>query len=271
MSKEIVKPKIDIIFRMIFGDIKNRDMLKRFISDVLSIPYDDIVDLEILNVEIPPDTVDGKLSRMDIRLSLKYHVVDIEIQLRNNGDTEERFLFYWARNYSEDLKRGDTYSQIRKGIVLSILNYNLFDGTEEYHSKFVPMEENRHTILTDKMEIHICELPKVRTSKDEGDPKKLWMQFIDAESEEELDMLANVQVPEIQKGIEIVKTLSSDKLVRERARAREDAIRDYNSAIEFATRKGMEKGRTDILDALRKMGIDESALRAAEEAVIKAA
>lgn len=45
---------------------------------------------------------------------------------------------------------------------------------------------------------------------------------------------------------------------------REDSIRDYNSTMEFAG-KDME----NILDAMRRMGIDEATVRAVEEAVIQ--
>ena len=35
---EIVKPKLDIIFKRIFGDVKNKEIVMRFLSDILDIP-----------------------------------------------------------------------------------------------------------------------------------------------------------------------------------------------------------------------------------------
>ena len=35
---EIVKPKLDIIFKRIFGDVKNKEIVMRFLSDMLEIP-----------------------------------------------------------------------------------------------------------------------------------------------------------------------------------------------------------------------------------------
>ena len=35
---EIVKPKIDIIFKRIFGEEKNKEIVMRFLSDILEIP-----------------------------------------------------------------------------------------------------------------------------------------------------------------------------------------------------------------------------------------
>ena len=35
---EIVKPKLDIIFKRIFGEEKNKEIVMRFLSDILEIP-----------------------------------------------------------------------------------------------------------------------------------------------------------------------------------------------------------------------------------------
>lgn len=250
MAQEILKPKTDILFKLIFADEKNGDMLKRFLSDTLDIPYDEISDIQIENSEIPPDKIDGKLSRMDIRMTVGNRAIDVEVQLRNRGDFVERSLFYWSKLYSRGLNSGDSYSELRKGIVLNLIDFILFDDTDEFYSKFVPMEEKRHTLLSDKMEIHFYELPKVSMSEDSNEPKKMWMQFMNADSEEDLIMLERTEIPEIQKGVNIIKDLSADAILRERIRAREDAERDYYSAMSSA----VKRGRSDLLSQLLAAG-----------------
>ena len=39
---EIVKPKLDIIFKRIFGDVKNKEIVMRFLSDLLEINRESI-------------------------------------------------------------------------------------------------------------------------------------------------------------------------------------------------------------------------------------
>lgn len=55
-------------------------------------------------------------------------------------------------------------------------------------------------------------------------------------------MLERTGINEIKKGVKIVKDLSSDALIRERVRARENAIRDYDSAMNNAIKRGMKQG-----------------------------
>ena len=266
MAYEILKPKTDILFKMIFADENNGDMLKRFLSDTLDIPYDEISDIQIENSEIPPDNIGGKLSRMDIRMTVGDRAIDVEVQLRNKGDFVERSLFYWAKLYSRDLNSGDSYSELRKGIVLNLIDFILFDDTDEFYSKFLPLEEKRHTLLSDKMEIHFYELPKVSMKEGANEPKKMWMQFMNADSEEDLIMLGRTEIPEIKKGVNIIKDLSADAILRERIRAREDAERDYYSAMASAEKiglsrgmkqgmaQGMAQGRSDLLSQLLAAG-----------------
>lgn len=100
--------------------------------------------------------------------------------------------------YSDELKKGGDYSQLKKTISINILNFNLFDCAEPY-SKFLLLEETRHVPLTDKCSILFFELKKVNNKVDKNDHKRLWLQLINAETEEELAMLDKTGVPEIQR------------------------------------------------------------------------
>ncbi len=80
-------------------------------------------------------------------------------------------------------------------------------------------------------------------------------------SQEELDMLQETNVPAIQRGVFIIRELSEDEQVRERARRREIALRDEQSALGNARRSGID----DILASLRAVGVDEETLAKAVE------
>ena len=67
MSREIVSVKIDVIFKKFFT--KHEDMLHAFVSDILEIPSDSIRKIEICNPEMPPETEEGKFSRLDLAQS----------------------------------------------------------------------------------------------------------------------------------------------------------------------------------------------------------
>ena len=74
--------------------------------------------------------------------------VDLEVQVCNEGDYPERVMYYWARKFSSALLIGQGYSVSSRTIVISIIDFPLFD-CEEYHSFFLPLEVTRHTLLSD--------------------------------------------------------------------------------------------------------------------------
>lgn len=49
MSKEYLSPKSDLIFKMIFGDEKNVDILTAFLKSVLNISIDEYQELKIVD------------------------------------------------------------------------------------------------------------------------------------------------------------------------------------------------------------------------------
>lgn len=54
--KKIAKPKLDLVFKKIFGDVNNTDLLIDFLSSVLDVPVDSIKNVEIIDNEVIPDT-----------------------------------------------------------------------------------------------------------------------------------------------------------------------------------------------------------------------
>ena len=56
--------------------------------------------------------------------------VDLEIQVKNEGDYPERSLYNWAREYSAALPEGEDYSKLPRTIVISIVHFKLFKCRE---------------------------------------------------------------------------------------------------------------------------------------------
>ncbi len=173
-------------------------------------------------------------------------------------------MYYWAQNYGGQLRKGEPYREIKPTISINIVNYTLFD-TEDYYSKYTMADLEHGKVLTDKCAMHYFELSKINRKPDKTDRKKLWMQLINSESEEELDMLQETNVPAIQRGVFIIRELSEDEQVRERARRREIALRDEQSALGNAYRRGAENGVNKLLESLRLMGFSDKDLAKAVE------
>ena len=149
MARNIVKAKLDIIFKKLFTDEGNQHLLQAYLSDTLGIPYDSIESLVVLNSEIMPDSITEKYSRMDIRMKANGRLINVEMQIKDEGDYKDRSLYYLSKLYSGQLKSGDVYGSLNQCISINIINFNLFD-CEEYHSSFSMREDSRNEQLTDK-------------------------------------------------------------------------------------------------------------------------
>ena len=124
MGNELLSAKTDIVFKKIF--IENKDLLQDFLANMLDIPSKDIVDITIKNTEIQPDSPDGKVSRLDLNMTVNEMRVNVEIQVRKQTDYKERSLFYWSKLFTSDFKSGDPYRKLKKTITIVTICMILF-------------------------------------------------------------------------------------------------------------------------------------------------
>lgn len=82
MSRNIVKAKLDVIFKKLFTE--HKDLLHDFISEMLDIPPEKMQDIVVTNPELPPETITGKFSRLDLKLQTDEQLINVEIQVRND-------------------------------------------------------------------------------------------------------------------------------------------------------------------------------------------
>lgn len=83
-------------------------------------------------------------------------------------------------------------------------------------------------------------MAKVSTDSN-GDLLWKWMQFLKASTKEEFEMLEETN-PKIRKAVAVVREMSLDEQIREESEAREKAIRDHNSWLKNAQKRGFKKG-----------------------------
>ncbi len=267
MARDVVSAKLDVIFKKIFTE--NKDMLHEFLADVLEIPSESIKDIVITNPELPPETTDGKFSRLDLNLKVDNSLMNVEIQVKGDNDYRDRTLFYWAKLYTSELKSGETYGQLKKTVTINIINFNMFDGND-YHTEVVTAIKGTDQIFSDKFNMHFFELKKVGKKVNPNNRKELWMQFLNADSEEDFEMLKQTNVPIMNKAVNVIYDLSEDTRIREMARIREKALHDEASALANAKKEGRVEGRAegkaeaeaDIIAKMKAYGMTEEQIKA---------
>ena len=258
MGRLPVRPKIDLVFKKIFSE--NDNILKALISAAINIPIEDIEDMRLGNTEILPQDVVNKFCRLDLKVIMKGKIIDIEIQLSDQGSFQNRALYYWARLFSSSLNKGNDFKSLPEAIVISFVDFDLF-GHSNYHSHFVLKETERNELLTDKLSIHFFELSKIPKEIDHNNRIEPWLKLIGAETYEELYELDKVDNSEIKEALSYVKNLNSDDKFKERLDMYEDAVLNEISALNHARFEGMEqgveKGIKEMVNAMRKRGMSE--------------
>ncbi len=253
MSDFLMKPKIDFAFKEI---MRNDNARIGFLSAILKIDPKDIKETIILNTDLSKVHEDDKQGILDVRILLNNSVeIDIEIQVAEFPKWADRSLFYVSKMYTEQIKKGQPYDVLKKCVSISILDFTLFDDSNEFYSCFHILEDTRHTLYTDKIEFHVVELSKLPEElKEDSSDILLWAKFINAEQKEEFDMLAEKN-PYIQSAYEQLQIISQDDKKRMEYEAREKAIRDYNYLMSSAEKKGIRKGQLQNMVFLVKNGI----------------
>ena len=251
-----VKPKLDIVFKLVFATKENEDILRGFLADMLLIKRGEIGTIIVEDPEEQPEEERGKLCRLDLKVTIDGKIVNIELQVKPEEYFGERSLFYWARMYTGSLKSGDGYGRTRECVSINILGFNMFD-CEEYCSEFGLYERNRRELLTDRLKMYFYELPKLGRQLEDDDPRWLWLKFINSESEEELNMIdKTTKEPEIKKATMIIRKLSADEKERRRIERYEDSLHDDATLRD----SWVKEGRKELMNELIASGLFDPAM-----------
>lgn len=251
---KLLDPKMDFIFKNIFGSENNKEILISFLNATLK-SKDKIKSVFIKNGDIEKEYLSDKFSRLDIKATTdRNEHINIEIQMKNEYNMIQRTLYYWSKLYEGQLKEGDNYSKLSRTICINILNFSYLNN-DKFHSAFRLKDIETNDELTDIQEIHFIEVPKLKDNSDEKDMLVAWTEFLkDPESEKVRTLEMNIE--EIRKARQELVRISNDDRQRELYNMRRKAMLDESDALYNAEKKGVEKGRIEIVKNLLLNNID---------------
>ena len=243
MERRILNPKIDFVFKKIFGSEKHPGVLISFLNAVLK-PKNNITDVEIKNTDIDKSYIEDKFSRLDVKaVTSKNEIINIEIQLKNEYNMIQRSLYYWSKLYEEQLEEGDRYDKLCRTVCINILDFKYLKN-DRFHNGYRLKEIETNEELTDLEEIHFIEIPKLKkinSEKDIVDVLEGWVEFL-RDPESEVVRKLEMTNKEIREAKDELYRLSMDEKERALYFIREKSIRDEISALANAEEKGMERG-----------------------------
>lgn len=267
MKSLLLNPKIDFVFKKIFGSEEHPEVLISFLNAVLK-QKNKIVEVEIKNSDIEKAYIEDKFSRLDVKAKTNNkEIINIEIQLKNEYNMIQRSLYYWSKLYEDQLNEGDRYDKLSRTICINILDFKYLKN-DRFHNGYRLKEIETNEELTDLQEIHFIEIPKLKklsTEEEVVDMLEGWVEFL-RDPESEVVRKLEMTTKEIREAKDELYRLSRNEKERELYFLREKSLKDEISALANAREKGFldakienAKNLLDVLDdetIAHKIGLD---------------
>ncbi|MGL4402317.1 MAG: Rpn family recombination-promoting nuclease/putative transposase [Fusobacteriaceae bacterium] len=225
MCTKLFEPKVDYIFKNLFGSEKHPKILISFLNACIK-SESPIVEVHLKNTEVTKEYIEDSFSRLDVLAKTdKGEIINIEMQRADEKNMVKRSLYYWSKAFSGEYTGKSRYSELPRTICINILDFELL-LEKNYHNKYLLKNEKTENILTDTMEIHFIELPKLKDI-DIKDVLSMWTAFINDPNE------------------------------AERYRMRQNAMNERMNALLEAEDKGIVKGIQRGIEQGIKQGIKQ--------------
>ena len=228
--------------------------------------------LTALDSSLYPNSFSKKQITLDLRLKLNTgENINVEMQSLSQKAFLERILFYWAKLYTEDLKRGEAYEKLYPAYSLVFTDFDVLPSRlKDYINSFsIRLDKQPYEELTDHLKIVIVELSKFSyESLQNLDKKGSWC-YVLKESENigkrELEILS-------KKGLggamALLKNVSESDRLRYEQESRDKFMFDQHwdraykfeegkkEGIEEGIQKGRQEGREEFVLSMLKNGFD---------------
>ncbi|MBN2443826.1 MAG: PD-(D/E)XK nuclease family transposase [Spirochaetales bacterium] len=239
-----LNPVRDIFIKYLFGREENSDLLLSFINAVLEdTDFPLIKEVKLKNPFNYRTFIMDKETILDVKATdLQGNHYDIEVQAGKLDDFTNRILFYWAKQYANQLEKGQDYALLKPVICINLVDGTLFPGIEKLHTCYVISEkDNPGFVLSDHLIIHFLEMEKASGKMKEN--LDHWIRYFTYEGKEEeaMEVLLH-NYPVFTKAHEQYEQFTRNDELRELYEAREKWQRDQISRIKTAERMGKEMG-----------------------------
>ena len=191
-NKNEVKKLNDFFIRYFFGLKGDEDLLLSFINAIMiDSNFATFKSVEIINPFNLSEKANNKESIVDLKaITEDGIIVIIEIQTYSTKNFFERTLYYWSKNYSNILKKGEDYPELKPVISINLIDDILFDKNDKrMHTCYLLKEKNTNEILTDHIQLHYVEIPKFDENANIRKELKNWILFLKSNKEEDMSQL----------------------------------------------------------------------------------
>ena len=150
-----VDPMIDVAFKQLLGQEKNKHLTKGLLEHVFNL---DIEELSFVNVEHPGDTLEDRNAVFDIQCrSKQIGEFIVEMQVREQRHFSKRALYYSTFPITAQAPKGDWNYDFKPVFFLGMLNFKIAN-TEDCIHRYSIREESTGHQLTDALQFVFMEV-----------------------------------------------------------------------------------------------------------------
>ena len=248
-----LSPKIDFVFKKVFGSEQSQDILISFLNAIIYNGEKIIKSLTIINPYNPGKVMTLKDTYLDIKAVLADgKIVLIEMQVSSMTGFNKRVLYNMVKGYVNQLQTAKDYIILKPVIAVTITDFILFEESKKIINQFVFQEKTEKIkCLEEEMQLIFVELPKFKKRLSEleslGDK---WIYFLKEASNFENIPPSLGEISEIELALNLANQVGMSPEELEIVDRRAMALQDERGKITFAEEIGKEIGRQDEAIAL---------------------
>lgn len=232
---------------------KNREALKDLIASILELERSEILKIEILNPIRLGEALDEKDCVLDLFVLVNGNIkINLEMQVLNEGNWNNRGVYYLAKNIAE-LKEGEDYNDMKTVVQVGILDFNLWkDGDNPFFQKYQLWDRKNNRLFNDRVSLNVVCLKQLEKASETERRSGLfdWAKAFKVKTWKELKNLSE-QNNAIKEAAVTLASLSNDEQIRIQCDRQEKARRDRLSAIKGAEQRGLEQGLEALVHTLK--------------------
>ena len=249
--RHAIDPKIDCVFKALLGSEENRNLLIHFLNAFLAQDLaEPLVWVDILNPYNDKEFLSDKLSIVDVKARDSHdRLYQIEIQLTSYAHLPARIIYNWADIYSQQLKSGQEYLQLRPTYSIWLLAENLLvdDNAYVHHYK---MRDEQGLTLTPHGGIWLLELKKFNANQVETEDQR-WLKFFkDGERLNDEALPDWMITQEMKQAMSTLSTFSEKDQQYYQYQARQEYLREQRtiqSELELANKREEAANKREAL------------------------
>ena len=252
MSGKLLNLTKDLVFQELFGKQKNKEITSHLLSLILKRKIKNI-NLDV-NKRMVGNRENAKTGRLDIRAKFNDgEDCNIELQVEPYPYMDKRMLEYWGSMYDAKINSGDSYKVLKPTISILIADYKITNlkHISKYHTIWNLREkEFTDTVLTNDIEMHILEIPKINDNEMLKDELVQWLRFIKEPENKGVEkfMEENKYLKQARKELE---HLSGDPDFKRLLESRAGFLRDVDAKMEVAEEKGKKQKQLEIAKKMK--------------------